>query len=254
MQLDGLDRDVLLDVEEAEHVPEGALVVAAEVVVDQHQQLLAREQLFVAAQLLDIADAVRVDQRHRPYRAVGDVAAFAAGVVEAQRGAKVPLGLVPVADQLQVQRAQERRRLAQDADHAGGRLDLGDPPRRAARPQVGRGGLPGTLVCPSGSEQRQVVLEALLAHPRLVERAPTGTLGPFGQRVVDGEVVGLLDLGHVDLGVAGEHLVQRSGPALGLPRDEEIRQPQAGRGGRLRLLSRHRRTPRRTRGPGPGRR
>ena len=41
------------------------LVVRAEVVVDQHEHLLGSERIVVAAQLLDVGDALGVEQRRR---------------------------------------------------------------------------------------------------------------------------------------------------------------------------------------------
>jgi hypothetical protein len=65
------------------------------------------------------------------------VAAFGARRLELQRTAQVVLGLDVGGEQLQVQRAQEARGLAQDRDAAGRRRELGDPRRGGLREQVG---------------------------------------------------------------------------------------------------------------------
>ena len=53
-----VDRMRLVDVEESQHLPHRALVVGAKIVVDQHEHLLARKLLVVAAQLVQVAHMV----------------------------------------------------------------------------------------------------------------------------------------------------------------------------------------------------
>src|ERR1019366_5027720 len=82
--LDGLDRARVVHVEEAQHAPHRRLVLAAEVVVDQHQHLLGREALVIAAQLLDIANVLGVQEDLRPQRPRWDVASLPPRLLEIQ--------------------------------------------------------------------------------------------------------------------------------------------------------------------------
>ena len=52
------DRDRLIDVQEAEHLPDRSGVVGAKVVVDQREDVLLAERLAVAPQLLGVFDAI----------------------------------------------------------------------------------------------------------------------------------------------------------------------------------------------------
>ena len=81
---------------------------------------------MVAAQLLDVAHVVGIQQHLRTVRAARDVATFAASAFERHRLAEVLLGLDVILQQLQMQRAQEARGLAQDRDDARVGLQLRD--------------------------------------------------------------------------------------------------------------------------------
>ncbi len=117
-----------------------------------------------------------------------------------------------------MQRAQEARRLAQDRDDARVRLHLGDRAGRRARPQVQRRGLTDPLAGRPRREQRQVLLERVGSADRPAWRRANVQLRREEPR--------LLSVGHVDLRVAPQHLIQRSRAALGVADDEEVGNPR----------------------------
>ncbi len=95
--------EVVFELEESQYAAHRAGVVLAEVVIDQHQHLLRREDLVIATKLLHIAHALGVEQRLRARRALRDAPALAAVGLELQRPAQILLGLDVVLQQLQVQ-------------------------------------------------------------------------------------------------------------------------------------------------------
>src|SRR5439155_24738663 len=133
-------------------------VVGAKVVVDEDQHLLAREDIVEALQLFGVVQVVGVAP-HTLSRALY--------LLGGEGTTKVGLGLDAVLHQLEVQRAHEARRLAQDGDDARARLDLCYRARGDARPQVGGRGLAPELAGPGLVEERKVVIEWRRDSPRL---------------------------------------------------------------------------------------
>ena len=107
-----------------------AVVVGAKIVIDQHQHLLGREHRLVATKLLDVANVIGVLKRQRPEPVSRQVSPLPPVCLERERAAQIVLALDRGLDELQVNRAQEARRLTQDRDDSRPRLDLGDPARR----------------------------------------------------------------------------------------------------------------------------
>ncbi len=219
VRFDDLHRALLLDLEQAQHLAHGPVVVRAEVLVYEHEHMLLPEQGVVAAQLLDVVDQRGVLQQLRAVRATRDLPPGPPLALELDRAAQVPDALDMRLQQLQVQRAQEARGLAQDRHDACLRLDLGDRGSRGGGPQVGGGCLARTLRLGGAGEQAQVLRERL--------RELTGHRRPEARPHVAREEPRLLRLGHEDLRVAAQHLVQRSRAALGVADDEEVRHARA---------------------------
>ena len=94
------------------------MVVGAEVVIDQGQDLLAAEALVVAAQLLDVADMLGVEQRPYPdgIRRSRQVPAATPLGLECDGGGEIRLGLDAGLQPLQVRRAKKARGLAKDRE------------------------------------------------------------------------------------------------------------------------------------------
>ena len=93
-------------------------------------------------------------------------------------------------------------------------------PAAAGDHRYERRGLADRCSARPASNSAQVLLE------RLGRAAVTATArGAKRGRRLSAKKRGSLQLGHEDLRVAPEHLVQRRGAALGVPDDEEVRQP-----------------------------
>ncbi len=213
------------------------LVVRAEVVVDQRQHLLAREGVVVAAQLLDVLDAVVVDQRARASRRWPG----SAGSGGARRRVRPRCGSRFTTSWRFCSscRCSERRKLAGSRKIAMMRASgwtSAIRPRGDRRPQVGGGGLADALPGARMLEQPQVVLEAFRPTLRPVNSIER-TSSSCTRGLLAGEVPRLLAgagfvLRHADLRVLAQHLVQRRRAALGVPDDEEVRDAQRGAYGR----------------------
>ena len=119
-----------------QHRTHGRLVVASKIVVYEHEHLLVPERRVVAAQLLDVAHDVRVQQVSRLSGASGNAPALAPVVFQGERPAQIVLGLHVGLHELQVQRAQKARRLAQQGDDSCVRRHLRDPLRGGVRSEV----------------------------------------------------------------------------------------------------------------------
>ena len=154
-------------------------------------------------------------------RAARNPLAPAPGVLQGDRPSHALDGLNVRTQQLYVQRAQEARRLAQDRDDAGLRLDLRDANRSGARQEVDRGGLPHPLLGRGRSEQGAILIERL--------RRGAGLQRLKARAHVAGEEQRLLQLRHEDLRVSSQHLVQSRSPTLRVPSDEEVGHAAGGR-------------------------
>ena len=181
---------------------------------------------MVAAQLLDVAHVLGVQQRLWP---VG-VTRAPVDPRDGRARARAPCAGPP--------RSRRRSpRTADAASAAGSRARAGSRSMRASgvtsaialcggvRPQVERRGLADALLGPAAANSD--------AYSASVRRRAFGRGGVRSCSSV-GEEPRLLALRHVDLRVAAQHLVQRRRAALGLPDDEEVGQPAAR--GRPRVL------------------
>ena len=173
---------------------------------------------MVAPQLLDVADVVGVQQRCGRCEPRGIRLPSRGARSSASALREVLLGLDVVLQQLQVQRAQEARRLAQDRDDP--RVRAAPRRSRAAAVRERRYGGEASPASCSGrgvGEQREVLLERVAA-------VAAGAGGKRERRSLR-EEPRLLELGHEDLRVAPQHLVERGRAALGVADDEEVGHP-----------------------------
>ncbi len=102
-----------------------AVVVGAEVLVDQHQHPLGPEHRVVAAQLLDVAHALGVAQHLGQRPSAHDRAAL-----QRERRAQIALALDVILQVAAGAASAEARGLAQDRDDPRVGLQLGDAARR----------------------------------------------------------------------------------------------------------------------------
>ncbi len=133
-----------------------------------------------------------------------------------ERPTKVALGLDVRLDELQMQGAQEARRLAQDRDDPRVRADVGDQPC----------GRPATRDMWSMPRRRAAVARPPANSDRYcssVSGIANGLRGG-GRKRSSGEKYQGSFSSHMNIcGWRLEHLVQGRGPALGVPDDEEVR-------------------------------
>ena len=117
--------------------------------------------------------------------------------------------------QLELKRAHEARGLAQDRDDPCGRLHLRDRPGSRVGLQVGGRGLSDALLWTRRLKQGQVLLIGAGEVARWLWfelKAQVACEEPW-----------LLQLGHVDLRVTPQHLVQSGRSTLVVTDDEEVR-------------------------------
>src|SRR5207248_1351112 len=149
-------------------------------------------------------------------RGVASHACWATELLERQGPAKALLGLYVILEELQMQRAQKARWLSQDRDDARGRLYGRDAPSCHRGAQILRRGLAHPLIGARLSKELYVLLEGVraLAANALVT-------------ILTREEPRLLEIRHEHPRVASQHLIQGSLARLGVPHDEEVRQPTA---------------------------
>src|SRR5262249_28040679 len=92
------------------------------------------------------------------------VLAVSPDVLESDGTSKIFLHLDVSLNELEMQRAQEACWLAQDRDDSRIWLHLGDTPCSRGRPQVEHRSLAGALIGSCWLEQRQVLVQASIAH------------------------------------------------------------------------------------------
>src|ERR1035441_9479022 len=111
-----------------------------------------------------------------------------------------------------MERVQEAHRLPQHGDDARVRPQLRYAPGGGAGDEVGRRSLANALAGLSPVKQRQILLE----------RRRIGTQFLRARVQLWREEPCLLELGHEDLRMTSEELVERRGAALGMTDDEEV--------------------------------
>ncbi len=215
-RVERLDRHLLVHLEEAQHLAQRALVVGAVVVVDQHQHVLAREDLVEAAQLLGVAHVLGVQQRVR--------VVAASRYPPARRAVAAP-ARSPCGSRARTRRCSRpsaggtsagswRARAGSRSSRASGCTCAIPRERRASgctaarpRPRAGPHARPRTA---TGSPRACAAVSASRPPPR------SGSAGRY-------EEPRLLHVRHEDLRMPSQHLVQRGRAALGVAHDEEVR-------------------------------
>ena len=207
-----------VDPQEAQQVLELDLGLHGHFLEDRHVQLVAAEDVEPALEMLPVVAPIVVGAKAgtrtgREPATLRAVRVGREGFLEIEQvfalGAHAP----------GVERVDHVDRVAQHDHQPGVGGDFPDQPRRRLRVDVARRPLANDLGIARLGEEVVVLLVVHPIHEQVAERAA----GQFG-----GEVVGLLEVGQEDLGMALQVLVHRRGAALGCADDEHVRHAPAG--------------------------